>query len=342
MSGKKILVTGGAGYIGAHTTLALAEEGYQPVILDNLSRSDETLLKGLEKILSKPPLFIQGDCGDISLLRKVFSDHGPIAGVMHFAALKSVGESVQIPLVYYQNNIQSLIAVLEVMKESGVRDLIFSSSCTVYGQPDFIPVSESAPFKKAESPYGATKQMCERILEDSFKTGLRIVSLRYFNPIGAHPSALLGELPIGVPNNLVPFITQTAIGKRKELYVFGNDYNTLDGSCIRDYIHVMDIASAHVKGLEHLASAGDTFFDAFNLGTGQGMSVLEIIQRFIAVSGVQLKYSIGPRRPGDVEKTFADPAKANKILKWKPAYSIDQALLHAWNWEKAISATTKV
>lgn len=342
MSGKKILVTGGAGYIGAHTSLALHEEGYQPIILDNLSRSDETLLKGLKKITGQRPEFINGDCGDTSVLREVFRDHGPIAGVMHFAALKSVGESVQMPLVYYQNNIQSLVAVLDVMKEFEVRDLIFSSSCTVYGQPDVIPVSESAPFKKAESPYGATKQMCERILEDTCKTGFRIISLRYFNPIGAHPSTLLGELPIGVPSNLVPFITQTAIGKRKELHVFGNDYNTPDGSCIRDYIHVMDIASAHVKGLEHLGRERDTFLDAFNLGTGQGMSVLELIKRFMTVSGVQLRYSIAPRRPGDVEKTFADPTKANKVLKWTPAYTIDQALLHAWNWEKAIAATTKV
>jgi UDP-glucose 4-epimerase len=338
MAGKKILVTGGAGYIGAHTCLSLVEGGYEPVILDNLSRSDERLLKGLEKLTGRPPAFIRGDCTDVSTLRQVFRDHKQIAGVMHFAALKSVGESVRMPLLYYQNNIQSLSSLLLVMKEFDVRDLIFSSSCTVYGQPETNPVPESAPFRRAESPYGATKQMCERILEDTFTTGFRVISLRYFNPIGAHPSSLLGEVSVDVPNNLVPYITQTAIGKRKELVVFGNDYSTPDGSCIRDYIHVLDIAEAHVSALEYLGTAGQNLFEAFNLGTGAGVSVLELVNRFIKVSGVPLNYVIGPRRPGDVEQTFADPAKANKVMGWKARRSIDQALTDAWNWEKALAS----
>jgi len=342
MAEKKILVTGGAGYIGAHTVLALIKEGYQPVILDNFSRSDESLLKGLTKLIGRAPLLIKGDCTDTSVLRKIFEVHGQISGVMHFAALKSVGESVQIPLAYHQNNIQSLMSVLQVMKEYSVRDLIFSSSCTVYGEPDFIPVTESATFKRAESPYGATKQICERILEDVYKTGFRFLSLRYFNPIGAHPSALIGELPIGVPNNLVPFITQTAIGKRKQLVVFGNDYNTPDGSCIRDYIHVVDIAEAHVKALAHLhMTQSQTYLDAFNLGTGIGVSVLGLVKKFIEVTGVSLNYALGPRRHGDVEKTFADPTKANKLLGWKATRTIDQALLDAWGWEKALAAGHK-
>jgi len=337
MTRDRILVTGGAGYIGAHTSLSLSEQGFEPVILDNLSRSDTTLLKGLEKLMHRPPLFIKGDCTDRDVLRSVFRDHGPITGVMHFAALKSVGESVAMPLIYYHNNLQSLTSLLDVMKEYGVRDLIFSSSCTVYGQPEVVPVPESAPFRKAESPYGATKQMCERILEDTFTTGFRIISLRYFNPIGAHPSSVLGEVPIGVPNNLVPYLTQTAIGKRKELVVFGNDYNTPDGSCVRDYIHVMDLAEAHVSAMGYLRKTGGNFFEAFNLGTGIGVSVLELVNHFMSVSGVALNYRVGPRRPGDVEKTFADPTKANKVMGWRASRSIDQALTDAWNWEKVLA-----
>ena len=334
MATKKILVTGGAGYIGAHTCLVLRAEGYEPVILDNLSRSDETLMAGLEKLTGTRPLFVNGDCTDVSVLQRLFRQH-TFAGVMHFAAFKSVGESVQIPLAYYRNNIESLTSLLLVMKEFGVRDLIFSSSCTVYGEPGIIPVSESTPFKRAESPYGATKQMCERILEDTSRTGFRIVSLRYFNPIGAHPSALLGELSIGVPNNLVPYITQTAVGKREKLVVFGSDYKTPDGSCIRDYIHVTDLAKAHVAAIDFLGrTKEEALYEVFNLGTGQGVSVLELIQRFIAVTGVELDYTIGPRRPGDVERIFADPSKANKILKWQAQCSIEDALRDAWNWEK--------
>ncbi len=334
---KKVLVTGGAGYIGAHTVIELTNAGYEPVIIDNFSKSDRTLLDGVEQIVGRKPLFIEGDCLDKNFLAQVFQSH-EISCVLHFAAFKSVGESVQNPLLYYHNNIGSLVALLETMREFKVRDLIFSSSCTVYGQPDQIPVSEHAPFKRAESAYGATKQMCERILEDSYLTGFRIISLRYFNPIGAHPSALLGELPIGTPNNLVPFITQTAIGKRDKLVVFGNDYDTKDGSCLRDFIHVVDLAIAHMNAMEYLArQSGDTFYEVFNLGTGVGVSVLELITIFQKVTGVKLNYVIGERRTGDVEKTYADPSKANKVLGWRAKYNVDEALLHAWRWEEKIA-----
>jgi UDP-glucose 4-epimerase len=338
MTKKKILVTGGAGYIGAHTALELIQSGYEAVIVDNLSRSNRTLLEGLEKITGQKPNFHEGDCLDRDFLRSVFKSQGPIASVLHFAAYKSVGESVQKPLDYYHNNIGSLVAVTEVMKEFGVKDFIFSSSCTVYGQPDQIPVDESAPFKRAESPYGATKQMCERILEDAYKTGYRVISLRYFNPIGAHPSALMGELPIGVPNNLVPFITQTAAGKREKLTVFGNDYDTPDGSCLRDFIHVVDLGIAHIKAMEYLEKkeAGN-YYEAFNLGTGVGVSVLELIDKFQKVSGAKLNYTIGPRRPGDVEKVYADPAKVSKALNWKTRFTIEEGLLHSWEWEKKLN-----
>jgi UDP-glucose 4-epimerase len=337
MANKKILVTGGAGYIGAHTALEVVQSGYEAVIVDDLSRSDRTLLEGMEKISGNKPNFHQGDCNDRDFLRSVFKSNGPISCVMHFAAYKSVGESVQKPLIYYHNNIGSLVALLDVMQEFGVRDLIFSSSCTVYGQPDHIPVNESAPFKRAESPYGASKQMSERILEDAYTTGLRVISLRYFNPIGAHPSALMGELPIGVPNNLVPFVTQTAAGKREKLTVFGSDYDTPDGSCVRDFIHVVDVAIAHIKAMEYLSGKDATNrYEAFNLGTGVGVSVLELINKFQQVTGVKLPYTVGPRRPGDVEKVYADPSKVNKALNWKTKYSIEDGLLHAWEWEKKL------
>jgi UDP-glucose 4-epimerase len=267
----------------------------------------------------------------------VFEKEGPFRCVMHFAAYKSVGESVQKPLMYYENNIDSLVNLLLAMKEYDVKDLIFSSSCTVYGQPDVIPVTEQAPFKRAESPYGATKQMCERILEDSFDLGFRIISLRYFNPIGAHPSALLGELPVGVPGNLVPFITQTAAGVRQQLTIFGKDYNTPDGTCLRDYIHVVDLALAHLKAMEYLQTQPDkNTYQIFNLGTGIGVSVLELVNKFQQATGVKLNYAFGDRRPGDVEKVYADPAKVNASLGWKTKFTVEEALLHAWNWEKKI------
>ncbi|HOX82745.1 MAG TPA: UDP-glucose 4-epimerase GalE, partial [Chryseolinea sp.] len=262
---------------------------------------------------------------------------GPFSAVMHFAAYKSVGESVSEPLLYYKNNIGSLVILLEVMKKFQVRDLIFSSSCTVYGQPDHIPVDEGAPFKRAESPYGATKQFCERILEDVYRTGFRVVSLRYFNPIGAHPSALMGELPIGTPNNLVPYITQTAAGKRAKLTVFGNDYSTPDGSCLRDFIHVVDLADAHVKAMQYLTKLSDeNTLRVFNLGAGIGVSVLELIDQFKRVTGVDLPFTIGPRRTGDIEKVYADTTKVNAELGWKTKFTTEEGLLHAWEWEKKL------
>lgn len=336
-SDKKILVTGGAGYIGSHTVVELINAGYEPVIIDNFSGSDKTLTKGIEKITGRGVKVFEGDCCDKTFLTHVFQTAGTISSVLHFAAYKSVGESVQKPLEYYQNNVGSLVALLQVMRDFNVRDFIFSSSCTVYGQPDQIPVSESAPFKRAESPYGATKQMGERILEDTYSCGFRIVSLRYFNPVGAHPSAMLGELPIGTPNNLVPFITQTAAGIRPKLTVFGADYDTPDGSCIRDFIHVVDVAKAHVKAMEFLSEGtNENIFEAFNLGTGVGVSVLQLIEKFIRVTGVNLPYVIGARRPGDIVKVYADPAKVNSILKWKTAFTLEDSLLHAWQWEKKI------
>lgn len=335
---KKILVTGGAGYIGAHTVVELSNAGYEPVIVDNLSRSDRTLLKGMEKILGFKPNFHEGDCLDEKFMQTVFKNEGPFSCVLHFAAYKAVGESVQQPLMYYENNVGSLVTLLKVMETNKVKDIIFSSSCTVYGQPDHIPVDESAPFKRAESPYGATKQMSERILEDVAKTGFRVISLRYFNPIGAHPSALMGELPIGTPNNLVPYITQTAAGKREKLTVFGNDYNTPDGSNIRDFIHVVDLGIGHVKAMEYLETLPTPeVYEAFNLGTGVGVSVLQLIDEFQIATGVKLNYAIGPRRPGDVEKVYADPSKVNKVLNWKTKYTSADALKHAWEWEQQIS-----
>ena len=334
---EKILTTGGAGFIGAHTVVELHKAGFDTVIIDNLSRTDETLLKGIEKILGHKPNFYKGDCCDADFVRSVFKKEGNIAGVIHFAAYKAVGESVEKPLDYYRNNIGSLVTMLEVMKEFSVKDFIFSSSCTVYGQPDIIPVDETAPFKKAESPYGATKQMCERILEDAHSTGYRIISLRYFNPIGAHPSGNLGELPIGVPSNLVPFVTQTAIGKRKKLTIFGDDYDTIDGSNVRDFIHVVDVADAHVKAFEYLQKkSSGNYYDAFNLGTGEGVSVLQLINKFEEVTGVKLNYEIGPRRPGDVVKVYANASKIKTQMKWQPRFSLEEGLKHAWAWEERL------
>lgn len=338
MEKGKILVTGGAGYIGSHTAWELVKSGYEPVLIDNFSKSDVTLLKGLETLMGRKPQFYQGDCVDPSFLKQVFLLH-EFKAVIHFAAYKSVGESVQFPIKYYQNNINSLLSLLEAMAQHGVYDLIFSSSCTVYGQPKTIPVAETAPFQKAESPYGATKQLCERILEDAPKQNFRVVSLRYFNPIGAHPSSMLGELPIGVPGNLVPFVTQTAIGKRDKLVVFGNDYDTPDGSNIRDFIHIVDLAKAHVSALTHLLDKGEgPGYDYFNLGTGHGNSVLEVIRAFEKVNHLKVNVEIGPRRPGDVEKTFADVTKARTVLGWKAELTLEDALRDAWNWEKKLAA----
>lgn len=333
---QHILVTGGAGYIGAHTLVELINAGYRVTAIDTLERSEFRIIEGVERITGKKIDFHQIDCLDAVALNSVF-ERNIFSSVIHFAAYKSVNESVEKPLLYYKSNVGSLMTLLEVMKRNKVRDLIFSSSCTVYGQPDQIPVDESAPFKRAESPYGQTKQICEQILENVISEGFRIVSLRYFNPIGAHPSAEIGELPIGSPNNLVPYVTQTAAGVREKLVVFGNDYDTPDGSCIRDFIHVSDVAIAHVKALEFLINRKEaSLYDAFNLGTGVGVSVLELVNKFIQVTGMKLSYIIGPRRPGDVEKVFANPQKINQVFGWRTKYTLEESLLHAWNWEKKI------
>ncbi len=331
-----VLVTGGAGYIGAHTVVELLQAGFKVTVVDNLERSDYKIVEGIETITKTKVDFHKLDCLDFSSMDNLFSQN-KFSSVIHFAAFKSVNESVAEPISYYRNNVGSLVTLLEVMKKHNVRDLIFSSSCTVYGQPDIIPVDETAPFKRAESPYGATKQMCERILEDAATIGFRVVSLRYFNPVGAHESTLIGELPLGVPNNLVPYVTQTAAGVREKLTVFGSDYNTPDGSCVRDFIHVVDVALAHVSAIHYLnKQAPGNFFEPFNLGTGVGVSVLELVKKFMEVTGITLSYTIGPRRPGDIEKVFADPRKINAAFGWKAKYGLGESLLHSWNWEKKI------
>lgn len=340
MNKKKILVTGGAGYIGAHTAVELHESGFIPILVDNFSKSDHTLLQGIGQLVGSTPKFYEGDCTDKEFLDVVFETEKDLAGVMHFAAYKSVVESVKNPIKYYRNNINSLLSLLEVMEGHGVFRFIFSSSCTVYGEPESIPVDENAPFRQAESPYGATKQIGERILEDAVKASksLQVISLRYFNPIGAHPSALMGERPMDIPDNLVPYITQTASGKRKKLVIFGNDYDTPDGTCVRDFIHVVDLAKAHVCSIQKLMEAQKkASFDVYNLGTGEGVSVLHLVKEFISVTGIDLAYEIGPRRPGDVVRTFANPHKAQVELGWQTKYSIREALQHAWAWEKRIS-----
>lgn len=333
---QHILVTGGAGYIGSHTLVELISAGYRVTAIDTLERSEYRIIEGVENITGQKIDFHKIDCLDSNAMNALFNTN-KFTSVIHFAAYKSVNESVEKPLLYYKNNVDSLITLLEVMKQHQVRDLIFSSSCTVYGQPDQIPVDELAPFKRAESPYGQTKQICEQILERVISEGFRVISLRYFNPIGAHPSGKIGELPIGSPNNLVPYVTQTAAGVREKLVVFGNDYDTPDGSCIRDFIHVSDVAIAHVKALEFLTKRSEkTLFDNFNLGTGVGVSVLELVKKFIQITGINLPYSIGPRRPGDVEKVYANPRKINQLLGWSTQYTLQESLLHAWNWEKKI------
>ena len=331
-----ILVTGGAGYIGSHTLVELIKAGYKVTVVDYLERSEFKIIEGVEQITNSKIDFHKIDCLDFDALDSLFSKN-EFTTVIHFAAYKSVNESVIKPIEYYKNNVGSLITLLDVMKKNQVYDLIFSSSCTVYGQPDQIQVDETASFKKPESPYGSTKQVCEIILEDAATENFRVISLRYFNPIGAHPSALIGELPIGVPNNLVPYVTQTAAGVREKLTVFGNDYNTSDGSCVRDFIHVSDVATAHVKAIDYLNTRKEkSLFDAFNLGTGVGVSVLELVKKFIEVTGVTLNYSIGPRRPGDVEKVYANPKKINAAFGWHTQYDLGQSLLHAWQWEKKL------
>lgn len=335
---KKILVTGGIGFIGSHTVVELQQHGYEVVIVDNLSNSAISVLDNIAKITGVRPQFEQFDLSDAALTADFLLRNCDIAGIIHFAAFKAVGESMEKPLEYYRNNVISLINLLEGMKVNKISNLVFSSSCTVYGQPDELPVTEAAPIKAAWSPYGNTKQICEDILR--FTTNahpLRAIALRYFNPIGAHPSALIGELPLGIPNNLVPFITQTAIGLREFLRVFGNDYDTPDGTAIRDYIHVVDLAKAHLVAVERMINEkSKSNLEVFNLGTGNGYSVLDVIKSFEKVSGVKLKYKILPRRPGDIVRVWADTRFANQELGWKAEKTLDEMMLSAWKWEKAL------
>jgi UDP-glucose 4-epimerase len=336
---KKILVTGGTGYIGSHTVVELIEEGFDTIIIDNLSNSEADVADRIHKITGVKPLLEVLDLCDQEKLDRFIQKLRDISAVIHFAAFKAVGESVNKPLDYYRNNILSLVNLLDVMKRYGIPDLVFSSSCTVYGQPEKLPVTEDAPLQPATSPYGNTKQIGETIIRDTTVSdkNIKAISLRYFNPIGAHPSALIGELPRGVPENLVPFLTQTGYGIREELKVFGDDYNTPDGSCIRDYLHVVDLAKAHVIAIKRLIEGKNkTNYEVFNLGTGNGVSVLEAIKSFERVSGIKLKYKIVGRRAGDIEKIWADPSFANKELGWKTLSSLDEAMKTAWDWEKVI------
>jgi UDP-glucose 4-epimerase len=335
----QVLVTGGAGYIGSHTVVELIQAGFEVCIIDNLSNSRIEVLDGIEKITGVRPAFEKLDLTDKEGVDNFFQKYPHIDSIIHFAASKAVGESVVKPTLYYRNNLVSLLNLVDSMIKYNISNFVFSSSCTVYGQPDELPVTEQAPIKKALSPYGNTKQISEEILQDSVNAhaGIKVISLRYFNPIGAHPSALIGELPLGVPANLVPFITQTAIGLRKELQVFGNDYNTPDGSCIRDYINVVDLARAHVVAIRRLIEGKNkSNFEVFNIGTGKGLSVFEIIHTFEKVTGVKLNYRVVGRRPGDVEKVWADTSYANKELGWKAEKSIEETLLSAWKWEQYI------
>jgi len=335
LSKQKILVTGGLGYIGSHTVVALIQEGYEVLIADDLSNSDISVLGRLEKLTNTSIDFVQGDLSD-PLFTKSFFENYPIDGVIHFAAKKAVGESVENPLLYYSVNVGSLINVLDQMVNHEVGNLIFSSSCTVYGQPEKLPVTEETPWQPAASPYGNTKQVCEQIIRDlmTADSGMAATALRYFNPVGAHPSGQIGELPIGIPNNLVPYITQTAAGLRDNLKVFGDDYDTPDGTAIRDYIHVVDLAQAHVQALNH-QRASHRSFEVFNIGTGRGFSVLEVIRSFEKVSGKKLDFKIVERRPGDIEQIFADTTYAQKVLDWKAEKSLDDMMLDAWKWQLA-------
>ena len=336
---EKILVTGGTGYIGSHTCVELIGEGFDVIIIDNLYNSTADVVDRIQMITGIKPLLEVLDLCDNERLDKFIQKHKDISAVIHFAAYKAVSESVSKPLEYYRNNLFSLVNLLDVMKRFDIPDLVFSSSCTVYGQPEKLPVTEDAPLQPATSPYGNTKQIGETIIRDTTVSdkNIKAISLRYFNPIGAHPSALIGELPRGVPENLVPYLTQTGYGIREELKVFGDDYNTPDGSCIRDYLHVVDLAKAHVIAIKRLIEGKNkTNYEVFNLGTGNGVSVLEAIKSFERVSGIKLKYKIVGRRAGDIEKIWADPSFANKELGWKTLSSLDEAMKTAWDWEKTI------
>ncbi len=335
----KILVTGGLGFIGSHTVVELQNEGYEVVIIDDLSNSSLNVLDGITAITGKKPVFEKLDLKDKTGVEAFFAKHNDVKGVIHFAASKAVGESVKEPLLYYENNISTLVYILKELKKLPSASFIFSSSCTVYGQADELPITENAPVKLAESPYGNTKQIGEEIISDTCKVtpNIKAIALRYFNPVGAHDSANIGELPIGVPQNLVPFITQTAIGLREELSVFGDDYPTPDGTCIRDYIHVVDLAKAHVVALGRLLkSQNKNNYETFNLGTGKGSSVLEVVQAFERVSGKKLNYKIVERREGDIISAYADTNKANDELGWKTELTLDDAMRSAWKWEQKV------
>ena len=337
---QTILVTGGTGFIGSHTTVELQQAGYNVVIVDNLSNSKVDVLDGIEKITGIRPAFEQVDLRDFDATEAVFKKYPEIAGIIHFAASKAVGESVEKPLMYYRNNIVSLINLLELMPKYNVKGIIFSSSCTVYGQPtaENLPVTEEAPIQKALSPYGNTKQINEEIIYDYIHSGAPVKSiiLRYFNPIGAHPSALIGELPNGVPMNLIPFVTQTAIGVRQQLKIFGNDYNTPDGTCIRDYIYVVDLAKAHVAAMARVLDQETEPIEYFNIGTGNGVSTLEVVEGFEKATGVKVNWEYAPRREGDIEKVWGNVDKANKILGWKADTPLEDVLASAWKWQKKL------
>ena len=326
---KKILVTGGAGYIGSHTIVELIAAGYTPVIVDNLCNTSTQNIDGIEKIIDTKVKWHNVDCTDKDAMDKVFTEHGKIEGIIHFAAYKAVEESVQNPQKYYENNMGSLEVVLKCMQENDVKNIIFSSSCTVYGMPDVLPVDENAPFKKAESPYGETKQICEEMLKADICNS---VALRYFNPIGSHPSALIGDCSADRPSNLVPIITEVAIGKREKITVFGDDYNTPDGTCVRDYIHVVDLAKSHVLAMDFLIRTPGQH--AFNVGTGIGVSVLDALKAFEETNNLKINYSIGPRRSGDIEQIYANGDLVKTKLGWEPIESLEQAMKSAWDWEK--------
>ena len=331
-----ILVTGGTGYIGSHTVVELQNAGYSVVIIDNLSNSNRDVLDGIEKITGIRPAFFEGDCTDMNQVKKLFEEYPGIKGIINFAASKAVGESMQKPILYYRNNLNTLMNLLDIMAVKGVKGIVFSSSCTVYGEPDVNPVTEAAPIKKATSPYGNTKQISEEIITDVINAGapFKSIILRYFNPVGAHPSAEIGELPNGVPQNLIPYLTQTAIGVRKELSVFGNDYNTRDGYCIRDFIDVVDLPKAHVIAVKRmLEDKSDAKIEIFNLGTGNGLSVMELINAFERATGVKVNYKIAPRRAGDIEQVWADPRYANEVLGWTADTPIEDTMRSAWKWQ---------
>ena len=336
MNKELILVTGGTGYIGSHTVVELQNAGYEVVIVDNFSNSNRDVLDGIERITGIRPDFVEADCTDANAMKDLFETYPSISGIINFAASKAVGESIEKPILYYRNNLNTLMNLLDLMGEYGVKGLVFSSSCTVYGEPDFNPVTESALIKQATSPYGNTKQICEEIIRDVIRSGVSFKSiiLRYFNPVGAHPSAEIGELPNGVPQNLIPYLTQTAIGIRKELSVFGDDYDTPDGSCIRDFINVVDLAKAHVIAIERmLQNKSNEQVETFNLGTGVGLSVKELIAAFERATGVKVPHKIVGRRVGDIEKVWADPAYANNVLGWKAESTIDDTMRSAWAWQ---------